>query len=137
MSGSFATPWNVACWAPLSMGFPRQGYWSALPFPSLGNLPCPVIKLVPLALAGRFFTIEPLGKPSNSLMECKIFTLQNCPSFKSNVYLQFICHISAWPLHLSKFPNISLTCPLSHHHNLYFSYIFHRLVTYCSFITPI
>ena len=30
----FATPWTVAYQASLSMGFSRQGYWSALPFPS-------------------------------------------------------------------------------------------------------
>ena len=29
-----ATPWTVAHQAPLSMGFPRQEHWSALPFPS-------------------------------------------------------------------------------------------------------
>ena len=29
-----ATPWTVAYQAPLSMGFPRQEYWSGLPFPS-------------------------------------------------------------------------------------------------------
>ena len=28
----FATPWAVVCQAPLSMGFPRQEYWSGLPF---------------------------------------------------------------------------------------------------------
>ena len=28
----FATPWTVACQAPPSMGFSRQGYWSGLPF---------------------------------------------------------------------------------------------------------
>ena len=39
MSNSFVTPWTVACQAPLSMGFPRQKYWSGLPFPSPGNLP--------------------------------------------------------------------------------------------------
>ena len=27
----FATPWTVACQAPLSMGFPRQKYWSGVP----------------------------------------------------------------------------------------------------------
>ena len=27
--------------APLSMGFSRQVYWSGLPFPSSGDLPCP------------------------------------------------------------------------------------------------
>ena len=28
----FATPWTVACQAPLSMRFSRQEYWSGLPF---------------------------------------------------------------------------------------------------------
>ena len=37
----FATSWTVACQAPLSMGFPRQEYWSGLPFPSPGELPQP------------------------------------------------------------------------------------------------
>ena len=32
----FATPWTVAHQAPLSMVFPRQEYWSGLPFHSLG-----------------------------------------------------------------------------------------------------
>ena len=32
-----ATPWTVAHQAPLSMGFPRQEYWSGLPFPSPGG----------------------------------------------------------------------------------------------------
>ena len=31
-----AAPWTVACWAPLSVGFFRQGYWNGLPFPSPG-----------------------------------------------------------------------------------------------------
>ena len=30
----FATPWTVAHQAPLSMGFPRQEYWSGVPLPS-------------------------------------------------------------------------------------------------------
>ena len=34
----FATLWTVACQNPLSMGFPRQEYWSGLPFPSPGDL---------------------------------------------------------------------------------------------------
>ena len=40
----FATPWTVAGWAPPSMGFPRQKYWSRLPFPPPGNFPDPGIK---------------------------------------------------------------------------------------------
>ena len=32
------TPWTVTRQAPLSIGFPRQEYWSGLPFPSSGDL---------------------------------------------------------------------------------------------------
>ena len=34
-----ASPWAVAYQAPPSMGFSRQEYCSALPFPSPGDLP--------------------------------------------------------------------------------------------------
>ena len=37
-------PWTVARQAPLSMEFPRQEYWSGLPFPSPGDLPGPGIE---------------------------------------------------------------------------------------------
>ena len=33
----FVTLWAVACQAPLSMGFPRQEYWSRVPLPTPGN----------------------------------------------------------------------------------------------------
>ena len=52
-----ATGWTVAYQAPLSMGFSRQGYWSGLPFPSLGNLPNPGIKPMSTHIVGRRFTI--------------------------------------------------------------------------------
>ena len=38
----FATLWTVACEAPLSKGFPRQEYWTGVPFPPPGGLPNPV-----------------------------------------------------------------------------------------------
>ena len=39
------SPWTVAHQAPLSMGFPRQEYWSGLPFPSPGDIPHPRMEL--------------------------------------------------------------------------------------------
>ena len=42
----FPTPWTVTHWAPLSMGFLRQEYWSGLPFPPSGKLPNPGIEPV-------------------------------------------------------------------------------------------
>ena len=52
------TQWTVACQTPLSMGFPRQKYWTGLPFPSPGHLPDPGIELtstVSPAMAGGLF----------------------------------------------------------------------------------
>ena len=64
----FATPWTVACQVPLSMGFPRQQYWSELPFPPPEGLPNPgteVTSLVASALASRFFGTELPGKSTS------------------------------------------------------------------------
>ena len=36
---TLVTPWTVAFQAPLSMRFPRQEYWSGLPFPAPGDIP--------------------------------------------------------------------------------------------------
>ena len=38
---TLSPPWTVAHQDPRSLGFPRQEYWSGLPFPSLGYLPNP------------------------------------------------------------------------------------------------
>ena len=63
MSESFAAPWTAAHQASLSMGLPRQEYWSGLPFPPPRDLPDPGIEPVSPSLAGGFFTIEPPGLP--------------------------------------------------------------------------
>ena len=49
------------------MGFPRQEYWSGLPFPSPGDLPDPGIKPMSPALAGGFFTVEPSTHTQSSM----------------------------------------------------------------------
>jgi len=78
----FATLWTVAHQAPLSMGFPKQEYWSGLPFPSPGDLPNLKIKLTSLeslALEDGFFTIEPPGM-SFSRYRCCCSVAQLCPT---------------------------------------------------------
>ena len=55
----FVTPWTVAHQAPLSMGFPRQEYWSGLPFSSPGDLPDPGIKPGSPALQANSLLSEP------------------------------------------------------------------------------
>ena len=60
------TSWTVARQALLSVGFPRQEYWSGLSFPPPGDLPDPGIEPVsPMSptLQADFLPAEPLGKP--------------------------------------------------------------------------
>ena len=68
------TPWTVAHQASLSMGFPRQEYWSRLPLPSPGDRP-PAIEPVSPALAavppgngkrGSPLPMSHLGSPENT-----------------------------------------------------------------------
>ena len=58
--------WTVVCWAPLSMGFSRQEYWSGLSCPPPGDLPNPGIKPRFPALQVDSFLCEAPGKPKNT-----------------------------------------------------------------------
>ena len=57
------TPWSVAHQASLSMGFPRQEYWSGLVFPSPGDLPHPGIKPTSPAWQADSLPLSHLGIP--------------------------------------------------------------------------
>ena len=63
----FATLWTVARQAPLSTGFPRQEYWSGLPFPPPGDLPDSGTEPTSPAFVEGFFINGPCGKPVSSL----------------------------------------------------------------------
>ena len=59
----FATPWTVAHQAPVVMEFPRQEYWSGLPFPSPGDLPDPGIEPTFPALQADSLPLSHQGSP--------------------------------------------------------------------------
>ena len=76
----FATLWTVAYQASLSMEFPRQEYWSGLPFPSPGGLPNPGIEPGSPASEADALTSEPtlvllvfLIIPYNDIHNCNMF----------------------------------------------------------------
>ena len=71
----FVVPWTVACQASLSMGFPRQKYWSGLPFPVPEDLPSPGIGAASPALQADSLPAEPLGKSLAPIFTPKI---QHC-----------------------------------------------------------
>ena len=55
-------PWTVACQAPLSMDFSRQGFRNELPFPSPGDLPDTGIETRSPTLQADSLPSEPPGK---------------------------------------------------------------------------
>ena len=67
---SFATPWTAAHQTPLSMGFPRQEYWSGWPFPPPGDLPDPGMNSYLLHWQVDSFTTSHLGSPFQDLPMC-------------------------------------------------------------------
>ena len=60
-------PWTVAHQASLSIGFPRQKYWSGLPFPTPGDLPYPTIEHEPPVLRVDSLLPNQLGSPEDSV----------------------------------------------------------------------
>ena len=70
------TPLTVTHQAPLCMGFPRQEYWSGLPFPSPGDLPDPGIESRSPTLLEDSLLSESLGKPGVLVPEFMKFPLK-------------------------------------------------------------
>ena len=71
----FATLWTVACQAPLLTGYSKVRKWGRLPWHFPGDLPNPGTEpksLTSPALASRFFTTEPRGKPQRNMCMCMV-----------------------------------------------------------------
>ena len=60
---TFVAPWTIAHQTPLSIGFPRQEYWSGLPFPPPGDLANPGIEPTSPALQVILYHLSHLGSP--------------------------------------------------------------------------
>ena len=68
----FAIPWTVVLQTPLSTEVSSQVCWSGMPFPPPGDVLDSGVKTTApasLALAGGFFTMEPLKKPIKNTRE--------------------------------------------------------------------
>ena len=68
----FVTPWTVACQALLSMGFPRQEYWSGLPFSPSEDLPDTGIEPASPALLVYSLPLSPQGSLTGTLTVDKV-----------------------------------------------------------------
>ena len=81
------------CQAPLSMKFPRQEYWSGLPFPFPGDLSDPGMEPPSPALAGGFFTTKPPGEPFTCISS---FNYHDNPG--REVIVSPLCGLRYWGL---------------------------------------
>ena len=97
------------------MGFHRQEYWSGLPFPPPGDLPDPGMEPISPALAGRFLTSKPPGKPQ---VGTRIIKQDRVRLTKSN----FVLYFTFLPISNLDFKMQHFLC-LNYHNNA------------CSFIT--
>ena len=101
----FVTPWTVAHQAPLSMEFPRQEYWSGLPFFTPGDLLDPEIEPtspVSCALQVDSLPTEP-GKPSLlsgthnlTLEKGPGPSLRGLPSIKERIAVILMAKVEEW-----------------------------------------
>ena len=103
----FVTPWTVAHQALLSMGFPRQEYWSGLPFPPPGDLPNSEIKSA--FATGKPTVIENHNKAIDSEKPSKayligVLSVSHClwmPSkhlFMKHELIPSPCELASFPL---------------------------------------
>ena len=77
-----ATPGTAACQAPLSKGFPREEYWSGLPFSSPGEFPDP--EIVPMSPAWQVNSL-PLSHLESSVFFF-IMLIKTFPPIKIFIY---------------------------------------------------
>ena len=74
----FEIPWTATCQAPLSVGFPRQEYWSGLPFPSPSDFLNTVLESGSPIFQVDSLPTEPPGKPDSSIIDsCRVLSQWN------------------------------------------------------------
>ena len=82
----FATPWTIPCQALLSMGFPRQEYWSGLPC-NPGDLPQPRDRTLVSCIScrGILYLLSHRGNPKYHSFQIKS---------KNNFPVSLLCNIA-------------------------------------------
>ena len=107
--------WTVVRQAPLSMGFPKQDYWSGLPFPPLRDFP--TVSCVDRRVPYHWTTWEAL-KVVNSTIKMKIHKVFS-KSFGicTEMYLFYFFMLSTrWYLRAKWDGDFLMTCYVSGHH---------------------
>ena len=112
----FASLWTVDLQAPLSMGFPRQEYWSGLPFPSPGDLSdqtqgSNLCLLMSPAVAGGFFTTSATWETQSNPARMAIIQREKQNKTKQNKTCKYYTRARARIANADS-PKLSHACPL-------------------------
>ena len=95
----FTNPWTAVCQALLTVGFPRQEYWSGLSLPPPGYLPDPAIQPTFLCLLCWQVRSLPLAPPGKPVLHS---TLGNCGTVRIlNIWLTSPMKLVGLPLWLT------------------------------------
>ena len=78
-------------------GFPRQEYWSGLPFPTPGAPPNPETKPASPSVAGRLFSAEPQGNEIIQRIFLSVFSISLPALFV--IFLRTLRVVEAWYFH--------------------------------------
>ena len=103
-----ATPWTVACQAPLSMEFFRQEYWSgAIPFSGGSSQPRDWTQIS--CIAGRFFTVW--ATRADTIVYSKVnslffFAIELCSGMWQTSFEFYIIFAHSW--HFSWYFNLDI-----------------------------
>ena len=130
---------DVSLQASLSMGFPRQEYWSGFAISSSRESPQPRDWTSVSCLAGGFFTTEPQGKPSliNSLLINRkkvgidnkiIYVVSSCFCWRKEVY-SCLCRVSD----LERFLSRPIVIVLELAQFICVFYVFHLMFVFSDF----
>ena len=89
-------PRTVAHLAPMFMGFPKQEYWSGLPFPSPGDLLDPGIEPGSPALQAESLHLSHQGSQADFKNE---MTYNNLRKYRCTIFWEKKLHLSMWCMH--------------------------------------
>ena len=97
MSDSFVTSWTVTHQATLSVGLPRQEYWSGLLFPFPGDLPNPGIEPTSPTLQEDSLPLSHQGSPLDIMVNSHFEMLSLDFSLQIVTYILFLTNSNIYP----------------------------------------
>ena len=105
---TLCNPIDCSPQASLSMGFPRQEYWSILPFPSPRDIPDPGIEPRSLELQAYSSPSKPTGKPKPQREVLKLQKIKKSHVTKYYLFNYYSLHSAFNGFNLTSYPTFRM-----------------------------